>query len=83
MFAAGNVDPFTNAAVETLVLDKKLRWTSELAGGDLSHNPVALIKAYMYTKLRCHFALRGSEQKSFGVREEHRVSHELFCAIDS
>ncbi|KAH8654320.1 hypothetical protein BGZ61DRAFT_435165 [Ilyonectria robusta] len=83
VFAAGNVYPFTNTAIETLALDKKLRKTWELVGGGLSHQPAALIKAYLYTKLRCHYALLGSMQKSFGIREEHRVSKELFYAIDS
>ncbi|SPJ87886.1 uncharacterized protein FTOL_12355 [Fusarium torulosum] len=83
VFAAGNVYPFTNTAIETLALDKKLRKTWELVGGGLSHQPAALIKAYLYTKLRCHYALLGSMQKSFGIREEHRVSKELFHAIDS
>ncbi|RBR24094.1 uncharacterized protein FIESC28_03093 [Fusarium coffeatum] len=83
VFAAGNVYPFTNTAIETLALDKKLRKTWELVGGGLSHQPAALIKAYLYTKLRCHYALLGSMQKSFGIREEHRVSKELFDAIDN
>jgi hypothetical protein len=83
VFAAGNIYPFTNTAIETLALDKKLRRTWELVGGGLSHNPAAVMKAYMYTKLRCHFALQGSTQKSFGVREEYRVSRSLFDAIDS
>ena len=39
------------------------------------------MKAYLYTKLRCHFALAGTTPKSFGVREEHRVSKDLFDAI--
>ena len=83
MFAAGDVYPFRNAAIETLALDKRLRRTWELVGGGLSHNPVALMKAYIHMKLRCHFALRGSVRKSFGVREEHRVSKALFDTIDA
>ncbi|KAI8648040.1 hypothetical protein NCS55_01502200 [Fusarium keratoplasticum] len=83
VFAAGNVYPFTNTAIETLALDKKLRKTWELVGGGLSHQPEALIKAYLYTKLRCHYALLGSMQKSFGIREEHRISQALFYAVDS
>ncbi|WKT53662.1 hypothetical protein QSH57_004246 [Fusarium oxysporum f. sp. vasinfectum] len=83
VFAAGNVYPFINTAIETLALDKKLRKTWELVGGGLSHQPAALIKAYLYTKLRCHHAIIGSKQKSFGIREEHRVSKELFNAIDT
>lgn len=78
VFAAGNVYPFTNTAIETLALDKKLRKTWELVGGGLSHRPAALMKAYIYTKLRCHHALLGSMHKSFGIREEQRVSRDLF-----
>ena len=83
VFAAGNVYPFTSAAIETLALDKKPRKTWGLVGGGLSHQPAALIKAYLYTKLRCHHAIIGSKQKSSGIREEHRVSKELFYAIDN
>jgi hypothetical protein len=83
IFAAGNVYPFTNTAIETLALDKKLRKTWELIGGGLSHQPAALIKAYLYTKLRCYYALLGSMRKSFDIREEHRVSKDLFYAIDN
>jgi hypothetical protein len=82
IFAAGNVYPFTNTAIEALALDKKLRRTWELVGGALSHQPAALMKAYLYTKLRCHFALAGSTRKSFGVREEHRIYKDLFDVID-
>ena len=74
--------PFCNTAIETLSLDKSLQRTWELVGGGLSHDPTALVKAYLYTKLRCHFALRGSMKKSFGVRTESKVSRELFRGID-
>ena len=40
------------------------------------------MRAYLYTKSRCHHALFGSQRKSFGIREEHRVSYGLFQAID-
>lgn len=83
VFAAGNQYPFTNTAIESLALDPKLRRTWELVGGGLSHNPVALVKAYLYTKLRCHFATEGSMEKSFGIREEHRLSYNLFHALDA
>ena len=81
-FAAGDVYPFTNAATETLALDRKLRRTWELVGKGLSHNPVALVKSYVYIKGRCDDALRGSTRKSTGVREEHRMSDRLFRAVD-
>jgi hypothetical protein len=81
-FAAGNQYPFTNAAIETLALDPQLRKTWQHVGAGLSHDPIALIKAYLYAKARCHKGIQGSLQKSFGVREEHRVSAALLDAID-
>ncbi|KAI1671853.1 hypothetical protein L13192_02712 [Pyrenophora tritici-repentis] len=83
VFAAGNAYPFTNDAIETLALDPKLRKTWQHVGAGLSHSPVALIRAYIYTKLRCHYATTGSMQKSFGTREEHRVSRKLLNEIDA
>lgn len=82
VFAAGDVYPFANNAIEALALDRKLRRTWELVGKGLSHNPVALMKGYLYAKWRCHSGLRGSIKKSLGVREEHRMSNRLFRAID-
>lgn len=57
IFAAGNVYLFTNAAIETLALGKKLRKTWETVGGGLSYKPAALMKAYLYIKLWSHYAL--------------------------
>ena len=82
VFAAGDVYPFANNAIEALALDRKLRRTWELVGKGLSHNPVALIKGYLYAKWRCHTGLRGSIKKALGVREEHRMSVQLFRAVD-
>lgn len=81
VFAAGDQYPFTNTAIETLALDPQLRKTWQHVGAALSHNPIALMKAYLHAKARCHFGLQASLQKSFGVREEHRVSTALFDAI--
>lgn len=81
VFAAGNTYPFTNTGIETLALDPQLRKTWQTVGGGLSHNPVALNRAYLTTKQRCYAALQGSIQKDFGLREEHRVSQALFNQI--
>ncbi|KAE8371060.1 hypothetical protein BDV26DRAFT_303280 [Aspergillus bertholletiae] len=55
--------------------------TWQHVGGGLSHDPVALTQVYLHIKQRCHAALQGSSQKIFGLREEHRVSWNLFRAI--
>ncbi|KAE8383988.1 hypothetical protein BDV23DRAFT_192381 [Aspergillus alliaceus] len=81
VFTAGNVYPFTNPTLELLALDPQLHKTWQHVGGRLSHNPVALIQAYLHMKQRCHAALQGSYLKIFGLREEHRVSQDLFQAI--
>ena len=81
VFAAGNQYPFKNTAIETLALDPQLQKTWQHVGAGLSHDPVALVKAYLYAKARCHYGIRGSAQKSFGVREEYRVSASLLSAI--
>ncbi|KAB8266546.1 hypothetical protein BDV30DRAFT_247683 [Aspergillus minisclerotigenes] len=81
IFAAGNIYPFTNTAIENLALDPKLRKTWQAVGGGLSNDPIALTRAYLYTKQRCHHALQGSPGKSFGTREEHRVSQSLLEQI--
>jgi hypothetical protein len=70
-------------AIEVLALDSKLRKTWQHVGAGLSHNLVALIRASLYTKLRCHYVISGSTQKSFGLREEHCVSTKLFSEIDA
>ena len=83
VFAAGNQYPFTNTAIETLALDPQLRKTWQHVGAGLSHDPVALMKAYLYAKARCYYGLQGSMQKSFGIREEHRISNALLQVVDS
>lgn len=83
VFAAGNQYPFRNPAIEGLALDPQLQKTWQHVGAGLSHSPVALLKAYLYTKARCHYGIQDSEQKSYGVREEYRVSIELFSAISA
>jgi hypothetical protein len=82
VFAAGDVYPFSIPSLETLALDPQLRKTWQYVGGGLSHDPIALMRAYLNMKQRCHAALQGSYMKVFGLREEHRVSFRLFYAID-
>jgi hypothetical protein len=81
VFAAGNQYPFKNTSIETLALDPQLQKTWQHVGAGLSHDPVALMKSYLYAKARCHYGIQGSMKKSFGVREEYRVSTALLDAI--
>ena len=81
--AAGDHYPFLNPAIESLALDPQLRKIWQHVGAGLSHDPVALIKAYLHTKARCDTALRGSVEKSFGTRQEFRVTKEVFDVVDT
>jgi hypothetical protein len=40
-----------------------------------------LVKAYLAGKLRAHSSLRDARKRSFGVREEHRISLELWGQV--
>lgn len=82
VFAAGDQYPYANTAIETLALDEKLRRTWTQVGQGQSHHPTALLKAYLHCKDRCYYGFQASQQKSFGTREEHRVSRTLFRAMD-
>ncbi|KAL2807989.1 hypothetical protein BJX63DRAFT_436566 [Aspergillus granulosus] len=82
VFAAGDVYPFSNPALDTLALDPQLRKTWQSVGGGLSYNPIALMRAYLKMKQRCHAALQGSYLKVFRLCEEYRVFLRLFNAID-
>ena len=82
VFAAGDCYPFTNARIESLALDPQLQQTWQHIGASLSHSPIALMKAYLYTKLRCQHAIEGSMQKSFGIHEEYRTTGALFNDVE-
>jgi hypothetical protein len=47
---AGDIYPFTNAAIDTLALDPQLQKTWKYISGGLSHDPVALMRAYLNIK---------------------------------
>ncbi|KAE8334417.1 hypothetical protein BDV24DRAFT_172694 [Aspergillus arachidicola] len=66
LFAAGNHYVFSNPALDTLALDKGLIQVWQHVGRAVSHFPMALLRAYRYTKRR--------------VREEYRVSRGLLWA---
>lgn len=74
--------PFQNEGLEELALDPQIRQSAHIAGGNAgSSNSRVIKKAYLASKRRTHFALTDSRQKSFGTREEHRVSWPLLLAF--
>ncbi|BAE54527.1 unnamed protein product [Aspergillus oryzae RIB40] len=82
LFAAGNHYVFSNPALDTLALDEGLIRAWQHVGRAVSHSPMALLRAYRYTKHRCHMALADSGHRAYGVREEYRVSGGLLRAVD-
>jgi hypothetical protein len=82
-FAAGNQYPFSNEHLDTLALDPRLVQSWQHVGKAVCHQPKALLRGYLHTKARCHVALQACEQRSFGIREEHRVTKDLFESIDA
>jgi hypothetical protein len=76
--------PFQNEGLEELALDPQIRQSAHVAGGNAGRSDFGVIKkAYLTSKRRTHFALTDSRQKSFGIREEHRVSWPLLLAFQS
>ncbi|EDN04950.1 predicted protein [Histoplasma mississippiense (nom. inval.)] len=81
VFAAGNHYAFGAEHLDTLALDPGLVRMWQHVGRGVSHQPLQVLQAYLHTKQRCHRALEASRQKAFAVREEYRVSGELYRAI--
>jgi hypothetical protein len=74
IFDAAKTFPFRDGALESLALDPKIRAGWQKAGGSENHRPETLEKSYLGSKARCAAGIMGSIQKSFGTREEHRVT---------
>lgn len=73
--------PFANDAMEEMALDPQIRRGARQAAGGHRRDARIVELGYLASKKRTRDALRASRQKSFGVREEHRISWELFLAF--
>lgn len=82
VLAAGNHYPFQNERLDTLSLDPGMARTWQHVGGAVCHSPLTLLRAYLHTKQRCHTALQGCRTRSYGTREEYRVTGTLLCHLD-
>ena len=73
--------PFDNDGLEELALDPQIRQGARnLAGGRRRESHI-VEQAYCASKCRAHRAFHDSRQKSFGIREEYRVSWRLYHRI--
>jgi hypothetical protein len=77
IFDAAKTFPFRDGALESLALDAKIRASWQKAGGSENHRPETLNKSYLGSKARCAAGITSSVQKSFGTREEHRMTLRL------
>lgn len=83
VFAAGNHYLFANEGLDTLALDPGMARSWQHVGGAVSHSPLVVLRAYLHTKQRCDVALRGCRYRSYGTREEYRVTGAVFHAMDA
>ncbi|KAJ4181253.1 hypothetical protein NW759_017199 [Fusarium solani] len=75
---AARTFPFQNPDLRHLALDPQLRNGMQSICGKPASGKNITDRAYLASKRRCHYGLTDSKQRSFGVREEYRISWTLF-----
>jgi len=73
--------PFTNDRMEEMALDPHIRRGARQAAGGHRRDERIVELAYLASKRRTRTALTASRRKSFGIREEHRITWTLFVAL--
>jgi hypothetical protein len=74
MTDAAQSHPFDNSGLESLALDRDIFKTFQSTARSHNHHIGVIRDSYLHSKARVHASLEGSMQKSFGTREEHRMS---------
>lgn len=82
ILAAGKIYPFQNQRLDTLALDPGMARTWQHVGGAVSHSPLTVLRAYLHTKQRSHVAFQGCRDRSYGTREEYRLTGHTLAAVD-
>lgn len=81
-FISATTPLFANPDLESLAFDPDyLKAIIRNSGSSPSLSIPRLAKAYLAGKFRAHSSLRDARKRSFGVREEHRVSLELWDQV--
>jgi hypothetical protein len=78
---ASKCKPFENDGLEELALDPQIRQGARDAAGGNRRDAKIIERAYCASKRRTRDALLDSRKKSFGIREEHRISWSLFQGL--
>lgn len=78
---AARTFPFQNPDLRLLALDSGLRDGVQNIRMKSTWSKNITDRAYLASKQRCHVGLMDSQQRSFGVREEYRISWVLFQSV--
>jgi hypothetical protein len=73
--------PFNHDGLEEIALDPQIRQGAKSAAGGNRRDAKIIERAYCASKQRARNALLDSRKKSFGIREEHRISWALFQGL--
>ncbi|KAF7441634.1 hypothetical protein A1F99_140680 [Pyrenophora tritici-repentis] len=73
-FDDSKVYVFDNQALENLALDPGYARSLQQQGGNVAFSENVCKGAYLHSKGRAFSNLRDNQRKSYGIREEHRVS---------
>jgi hypothetical protein len=74
---------FSNEALENLALDPGYVRSLQQQGGGVTYSRAVCEFAYLHGKKRAHANLVDNQWRSYGIREEHRVSLTLMDAVDA
>jgi hypothetical protein len=77
-FNAAKLTPFANKGFEHLAVDPSLVDAISHAGKAIVFNQKTCERGYLNSKKRANYTTRDAQYKSYGTREEHRISLELF-----
>ena len=73
-FDVSKVYVFDNEALDNLALDPGYVQSLQLQGGGAAFSARVVQKSYLHSKGRAFASLRDNQRRSYGVREEHRVT---------
>src|SRR4051812_49390210 len=73
-FDSSKVYVFDNESLENLTLDPSYVRSLQQEGGGITFSKAVCEFGYLHSKKRAHANLINNRQKSYGVREEHRIS---------
>ena len=73
-FDAAKVYIFNNEAMENFALDPAYVWTLKHVSKAVAFSPKVCEISYLHSKSRANANIQDNQRRSYGVREEHRIS---------